>query len=138
MTFEEMRKKLYGFREARWEFERSQRELEEIESMIEGLSFDYSKPRVTSTPEQDKFSKMIDRLVKIREKCVKQGAEASLKMTDIKELIDSVEDARGREILSRRYISCQHWNTIAYEMRTDRRWLFTLHDREVEKLCERF
>ena len=136
MTFEEMRKKLYSFRDARGEFERSKRELEEIETMIQGLSIDYSKPRVSSSTPPDALSKTIDKLIQVRNKCAAQGVEASKRMQEVKEIIESVEDIRVRAILSRRYLSCQHWNTIAYEMRTDRRWCIRLHDREVMRLCK--
>ena len=135
MKFEEMRKRLYSFRDARRDFERSKRELEEVETMIQGLSIDYSKPRVTSSQEPDSLAKAIDELIRIRNKCAAQGEEAVNCMKDVVGLIHSVKDVRGKEILSRRYISCQHWNTIAYEMRTDRRWIIRLHDREVLKLC---
>ena len=134
MTREEVKKYLQDYRQAQRRLEIAQRELEEFESKLTP-PIDYSKPRVGGGKKTD-MADLIARLSAIHDKVHNEYMEASNQLIKVKEMLTKVEDAREREILTRRYISCQHWDTISYEMRLDRRWVFRLHDRALDKIAE--
>ena len=134
MTRDEIKKKLQGYREAQRRLETAQRELEVIESKLVP-SMDYSKPRVGGNKISD-MADMIAKLSAMHDKVHAEYMEASHQLIEVKELLNGLDESRSREILSRRYISCQHWETISYEMRLDRRWIFRLHDRALDKIAE--
>lgn len=134
MTREEIKKKLQGYREAQRRLEIAKRELEEFETKLTP-PIDYSKPRVGGGKVTD-MADMISKLSSIHERIHKDYIEASNNLLEVKEMLGRVEDTKEREILTRRYISCQHWDTISYEMRLDRRWIFRLHDRALDFLAD--
>ena len=134
MTREEVKKYLQDYRQAQRRLEIAQRKLEEFESKLTP-PIDYSKPRVGGGKKTD-MADLIARLSAIHDKVHNEYMEASNQLIKVKEMLTKVEDAREREILTRRYISCQHWDTISYEMRLDRRWVFRLHDRALDKIAE--
>lgn len=70
-----------------------------------------------SSPEADKLANTIDRLHRLRLKCYETSEDAVIIIEEIKKVIDKIEDEKLHELLSRRYILCQRWETIAYEMK---------------------
>ena len=48
--------------------------------------------------------------------------------------LDQVTDARDHEILRRRYLLGQRWETIAVEMHIELRWIYRRHRRAVSEL----
>lgn len=125
---------LRRYRDAREKYQTSQRELEEIETMINGLSVDYSKQKVQTSPEADKLADMVDRLHSLREKCFRTGEKAVKEMEQTKELIDKVDNALLHDVLSRRYISCQKWETIAVAKGYSWEGIHKLHRQAVEEV----
>lgn len=134
MTREEVKKKLQSFREAQRRLEIAERELEEFGSRLTP-PIDYSKPRVGGSNTSD-MGDIVAKLSEMHDKIHKEFIEASNQLLEVKEMLNGVKDVREREILSRRYISCQHWDTISYEMRLDRRWIFRLHDRALDEIAD--
>ena len=49
-------------------------------------------------------------------------------------MISAVEDGTQKEILLRRYINGQRWESIADEMHLEYRWVIRLHGRALQKL----
>lgn len=134
MTREEVKRKLQGYRMAQRQLEIAQRELEAFEASLTP-PIDYSKPRVGGGKVAD-MADMVAKLSVIHDKIHRDYMDASQQLIEVKDLISRVEDAREREILTRRYISCQHWDTISYEMRLDRRWVFRVHDKALDSIAE--
>ncbi len=48
--------------------------------------------------------------------------------------IDAVEEARLREVLELYYIDGFTWEQVAKRMRLDKRWVFRLHDRALQRV----
>lgn len=134
MKREEVKKKLQGYRETQRRLEIAERELEVFETKLTP-KIDYSKPRVGGNKIND-MAEMIAELSALHEKIHREYMSASRELIEVKEMIDAVPDSKERAILSRRYIQCQHWDTISYEMRLDRRWVFRLHDRALDELAD--
>lgn len=136
MTRQEIKSKLRGYRDAQRRLETAERELEEFEAKIENITVDYSKPRVSGSQNKD-VADVIDKLRQMHERINNEWLEASRRIIEVKEIINTFDDARAVEILSRRYISCQHWETISYEMRYSREHLIRLHDDYIYKLSQK-
>ena len=91
--------------------------LEETETQIQGLgAIDYSGSKVQTTPQWDKLAESIDRLNSIRNECIEKAYDATIKMKRAIALINSLEDATGRDALTRYYIHGHVWERVAYEM----------------------
>lgn len=133
MTREEVKKKLQGYREAQRRLETAQMELAVFEAKLTP-SMDYSKPRVGGSKVSD-MADIVEKLSQAHSKIHEEYLRASEELIAVKEMISRIEDVRARAILSRRYISCQHWDSISYEMRLDRRWIFRLHDRALDEIA---
>lgn len=135
MTRDEVRKKLKGYNEAKSRYMTAARELEEFNAMI-FPKLDYSKQKVKGGKKSDMANIVAD-IAKLREQCEVEMRTAVSEMIKVKGIIRRVEEARNREILSRRYISSQLWEEIAFEMQIDRRYLFKLHNKALDELAER-
>lgn len=135
MTRDEMRKKLKGYREAKRRYESAARELEELNAMIYP-KMDYSKPKVKGGKKTDMAGLIAD-INKLHEQCEEEMRTSVVEMIKVKTIIKGVEDGRNRELLSRRYISCQLWEDIADDMHIERRYLFRLHNQALDELIER-
>lgn len=135
MQEEDVKQKLKTFREAKRKYEAVRIQLEECETMITSVNFDYSKERVQTSPEMDKLADVIDRLSYLRNRCIEQADEAVRCMEEVKMLIDCV-DGRMRDLLTRRYIKGETWERIAVE--TNRSWNSThrLHRQALKKIAE--
>ena len=134
MTREEVKNKLKGYRDAQRRLEIAERELEVFESKLTP-SIDYSKPRVGGGKASD-IADIISKLAQMHDRVKEEYLEASRQLVEVKKLLESVDDEQSRDILSRRYISCQHWKTISIEMRLDWRWMFRLHNRALDELAK--
>lgn len=134
MTREEVKKILKGYRDSQRRYESAIRELEEFEAMIESVTIDYSKPKVKGGKRKE-LADVIDELKRMHEKADREWTESARAMVEVKELITKVKDEKCYEVVSRRYLSGQHWDTISYEMRLDKRWIFRLHDRALDEIA---
>lgn len=114
---DDVAKKLQVYINAKRDFLIAKRELEECETMINHLAVDYSREKVKKSPEADKLADTIDKLHRLRKRCYEKSAIAVEKIDEISSVIDGVKDSKLHELLSRRYILCQRWETIAYEMK---------------------
>lgn len=144
MTREEVKEELKGYLRAKREYERLISLLEETETRIQGLSIDYSKLRVQSSPDPDKLSGSIDKLNNIRNSCIDMADKSTKRMEDVFNLINKVDDVKLRELLTRRYIRDETWEEIAFKMkpngsnRNSYSWtgIHKLHDSALKK-CEK-
>lgn len=131
----EIKERLSAFSKARNLYEQAKEESEQIATMLTSAAIDYSRVRVQSSPKD--FTDTMARLVDLHAECVKRMEACVQAMEDTKGLIDLVTDPKSREILSRRYLRCQHWNDIEEDTGKDYRWLFRLHDRGLQEIKER-
>lgn len=104
---------------AKKKYESVKLELEEIESIINNLTQDYSKPRVKTSINTDKLADMMDKLSEQHNKCNKMQVDMVHAFIDVTNLIDKLEDPFMREVLTRHYISGQYWIEIAHEIPYD-------------------
>ena len=119
--------KLYAYLDAKTEYERLERQIEEIETRIQGLGVDYSKVKIKTTPNNDKIADNIDELNKLHKEAELKMQEQVKTMQAVLKAIDSVEDATKRDILQRRYIEGESWESIAVEKNYSWRHIQRLH-----------
>lgn len=136
MTKDEMKTELKSYTQAKREYERLMRLLEETETRIQGLSIDYSKAKVQSSPDPDKLAKAIDKLSSIRKQCIDMAYESSKRMESVLNFINKIEDSRLKDLLTRRYIHDQTWERIAYEMGYSWTGIHKLHNISLKKCIE--
>lgn len=106
-----------------------------MESMLTSITVDYTQDRVTSSPKTlDRIGDLIDKLSALRSACMEEAWEAVRTMEEVTNLIKRVNDARLESILVKRYILCETWDEISFDLDLDRRWCFRLHDQAVERL----
>lgn len=128
---------LWSFRDMRERLMMAQRNLEEVESMMTGITIDYSKDRVTSSPvSPDRFGDLIDKLSGLRQAFIEEANQYLDVMKEVRRLIDSVTDARYHELLCRRYLFYERWERIACEMNYDIRHVRRLHKRALEQVAK--
>lgn len=129
---EEVKEKLKAYRNARRLYEQAKMESEEVETLLTSAGIDYTKVRVQTSAKD--FTEVLAKLADLHTQCVERMDECTRTMADVLSLISEAEDAKNREILSRRYIKLQRWEEIAAEMRLDYRWVFRKHDQAVAEL----
>lgn len=113
MTRQEVRDELKKYKSAKTRYMRTKRELEELETLIESVSVDYSKPRVKSTPKNDNLANSVDRLYRLHRQIVDDGNDAIDAIFYVTGLIDKVIDEKQKDILHRRYVDLDYWEGIA-------------------------
>ena len=136
MTREQVIDILKSYRASQRRWETARREIEIIESKLTSYSIDYSKPRVDGGIKQG-MEKLLAELADIHKRIDREAQEAGENLIAVKKLILSLDDATEYEVISRRYMSCQHWETISYEMRYSRSRIFQIHDNAITHICEK-
>ena len=121
MTRQELRDELKKYKEASKRYYRSKRELEELETLLESVSVDYTKAKVKSSPEPDTLANSIDKLARLHKQVLQEGNDAIEEMFNVRGLIDKSGNEIQRDILIRRYIDLDRgiklkgWEIIASE-----------------------
>lgn len=109
-------------------------DIEELETQIHGLSIDYTKEKVKSSPEYDRLAKCVDRLSYLHKKSVDYAEDCTRTMEDVFNTIQKVKNSVIHELLTRRYLLGQPWEKIAVEMNFDYRWTLRLHSKALEEV----
>lgn len=122
-----MQKDYYKYLDARDEYERLERQIEEIQTRIEGLGVDYSKVKVQTTPNNDKLANNIDRLNKLKAEAQAKQDNAIKYMQDVVRAIESIPDEMLRDIMQRRYIEGESLVDIADKKGFSYRHIQRLH-----------
>ena len=123
---------LRGYKYAR---RREQRILEQIQQLRLDAMFPCIQgdgvPRGSS---QSDLSDYMESWEKLMEELKEEHAEAGRICTEIRETIRKVEDEDEIEILERRYIMGQAWETIAEKMGCDRSTVFRKHGDALKRI----
>lgn len=108
-----IKKEFKGYRKAKKEWDRLNRQIEEIETQITSISIDYSRERVQSSNiNHDKVAEVIDRLSALREKAIDEADKMTAYMVKTFGRIDKLEDETERDIMQRRYVEGLSWEEI--------------------------
>ena len=126
---------LWKYRNAKREYERLLAKIEEIETQITNVSIDYSKERVkTSLVHHDALADVIDKLTALRNAAIVQADVMVNKMAKAYGMIEKVKDPLHREILQRRYIQGEEWESICVSMGYAWAQIHRLHKEALEEL----
>lgn len=115
----EIEERMKSYRMTRLKYESLKLELEEIESIINTITQDYSKPRVKTSIKTDKLAEMIDKLSEKQRKANETQIQMVQAFIDVTNLIEKLEDPFMREVMTRYYVSCEHWIEIAHALPYD-------------------
>ncbi len=107
-----------------------------LETSISGLrAIDYSDVKVQSSPH-DSLTDGIARLIELKDSVINDIVRLEELKEEIKEEIEALRASRSvpqhtadlyAEILTKRYVFCKDWDTIAKEMRYSRSRVCHLH-----------
>lgn len=123
---------LQRYQYAKRELKRLKAEREELETY--GLhSMRYDTP-IGGSSRRD-LSDTVAIYESMQEKILKQRYHAIKAMKEVKSVIDRVDNATLRELLSLRYIRGSDWETIAEQLCYDRSYVFRLHNKVLESVA---
>lgn len=126
---------LNEYRQAKKRLEVARLNFEEELEILTQIQIDYSRIKVQTSSEYDKIGDRIEKLNEKRKICDEELNEALIKMELVMAIISSVKDHAQRELLTRRYITCDTWENIAEKMNYSRAQVFRIHDKAVVDLC---
>lgn len=133
----EVKRVLWKYRDARERLIMAWQRLETARAALTGVTIDYSKDRVQTSPvSYDKTGEMVDEIAKMEAEHLQAAREYLAIMDEVEGLIDGVKDARLHELLCRRYILRQGFEQIAYEMSYDYRHIRRLHKKALALVWE--
>ncbi|HWP51178.1 MAG TPA: DEAD/DEAH box helicase [Clostridia bacterium] len=84
--------------------------------------------------ESDKVQTAVDNIVEVKAMLYDRLIDATELRRGIQAAIDTVDDARLRNLLEYRYIDALTWDKVAEVMSLDRKWVITLHGRALSAL----
>ena len=137
MTKAEILSVLNQYLKAKRRYITTSRNLEECETMITRLSIDYSKEKVKSTPNPDKMTELIDRLIYLKGVFLETAEESTAKMEETLRFIETIDNSVHHEIISRHYIHDETWEEIAEEMNYTYRYILKLHDEALKGIGDK-
>ena len=124
--------------EARAEYYREQRTLEEIEALLYGTPAQISNAKVQTSPKIDKLSGQVDRHMDLIKRCHYKQQKAAEEMRKVLELIDGLDTPLYKEVLTKRYIHGQRWEQIAIDLNYTFSMIMKLHNKSIEELKQKY
>ena len=115
----------------------AQRNLEQAENLLTGISVDYSVERVTASQVSfDRIGDQVDQLARLRQEFAEKRQEATDRMIEGLRMLNLCKSARSYEILSRRYIHGEAWEKIEEEMHYSERQLMRIQAGALDEIAE--
>ena len=110
-------------------------ELKELRELAESISSPKLEERVqTSRPDSAPFVRSIEKIMDLEERIADEVDRLVEMKTEIRDLIDEVDDHDQRMLLRYRYIHFYTWEEISAEMNYGPRWVYILHGRALESV----
>lgn len=98
-------------------------------------SLEYRSPSLDSSGgggNADRMPDTVSKIIEYEKKAEELKAIYIAKYIEIEKVIASVEDPVLREVLERRYLLYDKWESIAGAMNRDLRWIYRLHGKALE------
>lgn len=133
---QEVKEMLLDYRRALERIENARIQLETLQEIIDSAPVDYRKPKIAGKDRKD-LSEKIAEIEKLHKEIDSEWMDSIQELVKIKKVLTLIENPRGFNILFRRYIRCQAWDTIAYEPITDKRWVQRIHDKTLDEIAEK-
>ena len=92
--------------------------------------------RITGMPRggSEDWTATADKLIELEKRVNARIRELVRLKHAAMDAIDRVEDARLREVLELYYLDGYTWDRVAETMETDKRWVFRLHGKALQKI----
>lgn len=106
------------------------RKVEKLRSSLE-----YRSPSLEGSSgggNADRMPDTVSKIIEYEKKAEELKAIYIAKYIEIEKVIASVEDPVLREVLERRYLLYDKWESIAGAMNRDLRWIYRLHGKALE------
>lgn len=134
MTNQEKKEILQQYRLAEMEEQRLEHEIERWRSRAEKTTPGYSKAP-SGGADGRSMEHVLEHLGELAQELTQQRDKLIRLRREIGAAIDTVPDARLRELLRLRYIEGMKWGRLAIAMGyDDLRWIYRMHGRALEKL----
>lgn len=134
MTNQEKKEILQQYRLAEMEEQRLEHEIERWRSRAEKVTPGYSKAPAGGGDGRS-MEHTLERLGELAVELTQQRDKLIRLRREVGAAIDTVPDARLRELLRLRYIEGMKWDRLAIAMGyDDLRWIYRMHGRALEKL----
>lgn len=135
MTREEVKRHLHEYQSAIENLDTARRNLEAVENQLTGISIDYSQERVTSSAISfDRIGDQVDQLAELRQTFEERKKRAIDLMIVAVRLINLCQNARGYDLLSRRYLHGKTWDELESEMHYSFRHLLRIHADAIDEI----
>ena len=91
---------------------------------------------ITGMPRggESDWTKTADRLIELERRVNRQMRELVRVKQAAMDAIDRIEEAQLREVLELYYIDGYNWDQVAERMKLDKRWVFRLHGRALQRI----
>ena len=111
--------------------QREERRLERLiartRDRLDILGFDMSKEKIQASVGGDRFSALIAELVDFKKDLEEARIKSVQMQREIERVVEQVENARQRELLSMRYLEGMPWRDVAQKMGYAYSWIFKIH-----------
>lgn len=136
MTALDVKEKLARILDASDALRIAQRNLEQAENLLTGISIDYSVERVTASQVSfDRIGDQVDQLAQLRTDYMEKRRDAAEQMAEGLALLNYCRSTRGYEVLSRRYIHGEGWEVIEDEMHYSERQLMRIQAEALDEIA---
>ena len=109
------------------------KKIEKLRSLLEYRSPSWEGTSGGSS-SGDRLSSAISKIVEYEDRTNKLIDEYTALYGEIDHAIHAIDDEDLVEVLERRYLLYQKWESIAKEMRLDLRWIYRLHGRALARI----
>lgn len=131
----QIKERLLGYRKALERVENAKMQLETLQEIIDFTPPDYKNPKVPGAKRKD-FAEKLAEIEAMHREIDREWEDSIKELIEIKKLLLLTDSPRGFNILYRKYIRCQSWDTIAFEKTMDKRWTQRIHDRTLDEISE--
>lgn len=126
---------LSSYLESKRDLKRLEEQLEEIkESIIASVARKGGMPKAKRTTDLSDYQATVER---IEQQINWERMRKIKRLEEVREAIESVEDAKAKNILTYRYIRGYPWEEIARLMDYDISWMFKVHKKAVIEISHK-
>lgn len=130
-------KYLRQYQECRKRIAKLEEKIQILDDLATHITPEMSSDRVQSSHPPDKLGQIVAKKSDLMNETLDEIARAYELINEVESVINQVEPVGYQQILQKRYIRLETWESIAEELSYSAQWLYVLHKRaliEVEKI----
>lgn len=130
-------KYLRQYQECRKRIAKLEEKIQILDDLATHITPEMSSDRVQSSHPPDKLGQIVAKKSDLMNETLDEIARAYELINEVESVINQVEPVGYQQILQKRYIRLETWESIAEELSYSAQWLYVLHKRaliEVDKI----